>query len=186
MSAADEIQGNQQNGNGVAPQVDGNLLYALLSEQQRTNDEQRRTNDEQRRTNDEQRRTNNRYDERFQAMQLANNAQMIEQRRTNDEQRRINDRNDERFQAMQRANNALETGISKLDTRQNTLETDQAASRNHISGLQARLDALEARLQTVETMARDRGQNQAAVDATKSKQREKAEEAVKNGETRRA
>ena len=43
--------------------------------------------------------------------------------------------------------------------RQNTLETDQAASRNHISGLQARLDALEARLQTVEKMARDRGQN---------------------------
>src|SRR5210317_809438 len=85
------IQGNQQNGNGVAPQVDGNLLYALLSEQQRTNDEQRRTNDEQRRTNNaqmiEQRRINDRNDERFlrnderfQAMQLTNNAQMMEQR----------------------------------------------------------------------------------------------------------
>ena len=152
MSAADEIQGNQQNGNGVAPQVDGNLLYALLSEQQRTN---------------------NRYDDQFQAMQRTfqaiydhfeamqrtNIAQMMEQRRTNDEQRRINDRNDERFQAMQRANNALETGISELDTRQNTLETDQAASRNHISDLQARHDALEERLQTVEKMVRDRGQN---------------------------
>jgi hypothetical protein len=49
--------------------------------------------------------TNDRNDELFQAMQRANNAQMIEQRR-------INDRNDERFQAMQRANNALETGFS--------------------------------------------------------------------------
>jgi hypothetical protein len=155
------IQGNQQNVNGVAPpQVDGNLLYALFSEQ--------------RRTNDEQRRTNNRYDERFQAMQRANNAQMIEQRRTNDEQRRINDRNDERFlrnderfQAMQRANNAhlmeqRRTNDEQRRTNDEQRRTNDEQRRTNdeqrrTNDEQRRTnDDIEARLQTVEKMARER------------------------------
>ena len=148
------IQGNQQNGNAVAPPpVDTNGLLTILMEQQRRNDEERR-----------------RYEE-----------DMKEDRRRNDEERRRNDeerlRNDDKFQTQSNqiseqnnniANlvkemadvkprlNTLETGFAKmetrqdaLDTRQNTLETEH---RNDIS-------ALEARLRTVEKRARDRVQN---------------------------
>ena len=117
------IQGNQQNGNGVAPSVENDLLVTMLMEQQRTN---------------------NRHDDEFQEMQRTTKAQMMEQRR-------INDRNDDRFEAMQRTNNAqmdilagMRIGMSDLGNKVSGLQADQATLKTGHATLESNYSELKA------------------------------------------
>ena len=123
------IQGNQQNGNAVAPSVDTNHLLTMFMEQQRRNDEEQRRNDEERR----------RYEE-----------EMKEERRRNDEERR---RNDDNFQTQNnniaslcQTSNILVKEMADVKLGLNTLETNQAGMETEISGLQAGHATLETKL----------------------------------------
>ena len=146
------IQGNQQNGNGVAPSVDTNHLLTMFMEQQRRNDEERRRNDEERRRNDEERLRN---DDKFQTQsnqiseQNNNIANLVKEIADN-----VNPRLNtlETNQAgMNTKISGLQAGHAALDTRQNDLETEH---RNDISALEARLRTVEKR--TVEKKSRGR------------------------------